>query len=1201
MNVRVVPQVRTNQGMSADQLRNLSAAMLGTAEPPVIPGMQAVKQALNVYNPSPAEVPPLQAPGMAGVVEAPPITAESPVSDLAEATQSPYASRTRYEPVVDENGQPQVDESGQYVTRPIPMEKYGEEQATQLASVPNMAGALEEQNPVDVARSILGLKNEASEGSAAGSVRAIETGKVDSSTLNKWADTSAPALGIVTDSTLADLFSNDAVIGSTDAGFEGVPIGFKVMNDYGVPFELAKPLSTVFGVAHALATEQTQLYKDNPTPVLDKNNKPIDDAVPEVDVINSVINSAQNALQKLGYNIAPEAVRKLAEAKVKSEIYQGRHRPMLDKNNRWVLASSDSMKDLSRKLSYLSAALAGDERRVLPSKVPQVSGSNFLKPGSQTTRNSLSIPGIVASAAEAAKDILGSIAEQFNPKSVLSTTLQLQDIEANMVNDDFGKPIYSTSVFAKRHKVSQDDYNKLKEKTKPEDNYNANDPRSVANFQNKQENHAREEIQNKIQALKYDIMNAQAIKGMAYTGYIHSSANQRFFRANAGTDILSSKSGTREMLNFGLQSLVRPEDIMNPASIQSLKSRANSIFKLKGKQRADALMKLRPSDRTALGLMECAVVNFYSFSGDPSIHNASVKKLSEAELINMYTPDIGKHMAILGEEYNNWLKDPQNSTLSILKLLAKMPRGEAQANQNMWDDFYNLDQAFKNPATKQGHVRLTALNYDDGNQNGIFIQSLYAGKPEIATRLGSYNASLADMRGYALNLLGDNINEVLKGKEEKAEAWKDFFKEIVEANPDGIASDLFKAPLMQNAYGKDASMFTEHVIEFLQDSSEYQEAARKNLLGDGLYPNMIEAATDLSLAMEQTLRQVIDPKFTSVLKRLGRMFAILNTVPTIKGVAGDDLVFSSVDVGFVPDFSKDIVYQDRTPEGEEYSVKKKGISTTSYMTPEGVVEAPEARRRLNPSATKGTQLFYNKRTNQFDSFENPLGSALARLLGVMPIQSTDGDLLKLMLLDVNADKKIPLPVATVHDSLITTMDTMHIYRNSYNNVAIPQAVAEVKKFASKLATAYNEAKHELFTRIDGEKYIGIGANGDFPSMGALFDELSNKINSPQYKEIFMRRSNNSDLSWKNFVESSNEVLKEARKNGWKPELPDLAIDSKQFKALFELAESTQQIGGANNKFKQWVNNFEANVEAGFKQLKQNQRVKEHGIAQMTHA
>jgi len=206
-----------------------------------------------------------------------------------------------------------------------------------------------------------------------------------------------------------------------------------------------------------------------------------------------------------------------------------------------------------------------------------------------------------------------------------------------------------------------------------------------------------------------------------------------------------------------------------------------------------------------------------------------------------------------------------------------------------------------------------------------------------------------------------------------------------------------------------------------------------------------------------------------------------------------------------------------------------------------------------------------------------------------------------MLLDVNADKKIPLPVATVHDSLITTMDTMHVYRNSYNNVAIPQAVAEVKKFGKRLSDAYAEAKHEMFTRLGDEKYIGIGANGDFPSMGALFDELSDKVNSPQYKEIFMRRSHNSDNSWKTFVQDSNEVLSEARKHGWKKGLPDLAVNAKEFKALFELAESTQQVGGANNKFKQWVNNFESNVESGFKQLKQNQKVREHGIAQMTHA
>jgi len=1200
-NTRVInTNTQQRAPLSADQLRAMSGSMFNGAENPVAPASEALAKSVSAYNPYPVEIQPIPATGLRGVVETPPIMGTSTLEDLAMATQSPLAGRQRYEPVLNEQGEPLLDDNGEYLTKPITMGQFGEEQQAQLETVPNFGAAIGDgTDPVGIAQSILGIKNATSQNAPASPATnrsELESGRASQDAIRKWADTSAPTLSLVTEDTVSDLFSPQAVVASTDEGYEGVPIGMKVMHDYDIPFELARPLSTVFGIALALANTQTGTFlgEDTSESSIDRNGKRVEDALPEKDIINSVIHNASNALDRLGYNLDPEAVRRLAEAKVKAEIYRGNYKHILNKDNHWILATSSEMKKQARDLAYLTAALSGDERRKFPSKVPQISGANFLKPGSQTTRNSLRFPGAKATVAETVKDILGSIAEQFDKLANMSTTKQLKDIESKL--DDQANPKFSTSIFAKRHKMSEQFYKELKDSVNPKEGESLDSP----SFKDRQEKHATEEMQARLAKLKYDIQNANDIKGLAYTGYMHSTANQRFFRTNAGTDILASKNGTREMLNFGLKSVVKPSNAFDPQEISRIKSKAKSVFSKKGFERQQELLNMKPEDRAMLGIMESAVVNFYTFSGDPSVQDKRVAKYAELDLINMYTPEIGMHLAGLGREYIAWVTDAPNiDTKNIESMLGGMPRGEAQGNQNLWFDMANLYNSYKDPTKKNTFTKLTALNYDDGNQNGVMLQSLYAGKPEIAVRLGSYNPNLADMRGFALNKIGDHLNDFLGDADERIDAWKKFF---LDANKlSSLASDLFKVPLMQYAYGKHGSMFTEHLYNFLKDSDAYSPLAYDSLIKTGVYTDLASAADDLSKALEATLNEVIDPKFTTMLKNIGRMFAIMNTVPTIKGTATDDWIFSPVDVGFIPDQGRDEITEEVDEAGNPFIAKKLGIKTTSYMTPEGIVESPTTTRRFNANATKGIQKFYDKTTNKYTTFDNPLGSALSRLLGVMPIQSTDGDLLKLMMLAVNADQKIPLPVATVHDSLITTMDTMHLYRNAYNNIAIPQAVPEIKKFASRLKDAYDKARSDLFKSIQDERYIGIGTNGDFPSLGDLFNELNTKINSDQYKEVFLRRNKGKDTKWNEYVTKSKEVLNEARKAGWKPDQPNLAVNSNQFKELFNLSESLMKVGGADNKFKSWVNNFASEVENGFRRFNLNPEVRKHGIAQMTQA
>jgi hypothetical protein len=481
--VNVNTNARAKAPLSADQLSAFSEQAFGSAPQVEIPGMAAVKEAMDIYNPRPIPVVPLPAQGIVGATEVGRLSSESTPEDLAQATQSSLAGRERFEPVTDESGMPVFDEStGEYNTRPITMEQFGQQQESDLSTRPNMAPALMTEDPVEAGMAILSARSEVSQANSmpSGTSQFFD---MNTSNIKSWADSAAPFLGMVSDSTLSDLFSGESVIRSNKPSYEGVPAGLEILNTYDVPLELSRPLSTVLGIAHARATEQTRVDKNGiktdsfeDKVILDKNGQQLD-AQPKANLVNSTIAAMSNALNNLGMTLPAEAVRELSEAKVEAEIAQGRHRPILDKDNNWVYGSSPAMKDIASGLSYMSAALAGDERRILPSKVPQVSGSNFLKPGSQGTKNSLPLEGTAFPAAEVVKDMFGSIGEIFLPKNMLSTSKQLDDIKANLVDDETG--LYSTSVFAKRHKVSLADYNTIKSRVSPPKDYNPNNPEKV--------------------------------------------------------------------------------------------------------------------------------------------------------------------------------------------------------------------------------------------------------------------------------------------------------------------------------------------------------------------------------------------------------------------------------------------------------------------------------------------------------------------------------------------------------------------------------------------------------------------------------------------------------------------------------------------------------------------------------------------------
>ena len=251
-------------------------------------------------------------------------------------------------------------------------------------------------------------------------------------------------------------------------------------------------------------------------------------------------------------------------------------------------------------MKTLAAATVGGEKRHMASRVPM---GEFINPGNKVTQGSVKAPGAIYSAALLAKNILSSIAEKFNLKSVQSTAHQLKDVVDNY-DEDLG---YSTSMFADRHKMGESAFNELKNSTKPDNDFDSRDKFKVDKYKEKQEDHAKEEIENKINKLKYELSLAQNDLGkFLYTSYAHATANHRFDRRNPDTDIVNSKGGIREMLNFGVNAVGKATLLFDPKEINELKLLAQTVFKKVGIERHKALVALTPFQRSALGIMEMA-------------------------------------------------------------------------------------------------------------------------------------------------------------------------------------------------------------------------------------------------------------------------------------------------------------------------------------------------------------------------------------------------------------------------------------------------------------------------------------------------------------------------------------------------------------------------------------------------------------------
>jgi len=1226
IQTKVAPLGAPKAGLSLDQLMALESqatGMMGQVPAPVEDPRKTVQATVDQYMPQPTDIPVPTGPSEEMLATAPTIrTAE----DVALASGSRFGARPVEEPILDETGAPRVNpQTGLPMMRQITPEDYATQQtmekASQLNTMESMQGMA--QDPfMAAAPATQALLSGRQDAMFNASSREVANKSMDEDAIDRYADKTSTALASIVSQTNDALFTSNARIKSEMKGADGssvlIAAGLKAAYEDGftAPEELAD-LGLVFGVALAKSASQGKVEKgekEGTGKVVVGSGATIDDATYLLDYINSVKHFATNGLNRMGKKVSPKAINEMSKATVMDAIDRGSIK-VFHINDRPVVQMSPDLKNIAKDLQIASEALVGDYGRRRSSSTPSRSGSSFAANRQQLTKRSIKKGDLVTTSAEATKDILGSVGFMFGAKDV-----QYKEIELSLIMDPQylqknreGKIQFSNHWAAKRNGVSEKDYIEAKLKTNPKKDFDASNPEDVREFEAQQEYQAVEVINNKLKTLQFDVANTKGSPGIRYSEWVHSLANQRFFPNSFDVDYMGSKNGTRDMIGFANKDYVTSDMLFDPKMVESIKQKAVKILRMSGEQQHDTLSKLSPSERAAIGTMLNAVINYYSAVNGT---NPDITSQSPANIVAMYTPDIGNKLAEVGKEYNMFLSDPVNAPDNIQELLAGMEKGESMGSKNLWDDMFNLKAASLDPAQTRKHVALTHHAFDDGNQNGIFLQALFFGSPDNAIRLGMFNPNLDDMREYAMNTMIANLEDNLKDNPDANDAWRNFFKSIKDKQGKAqMSKDFFKKPLMQNAYGKDASMFGDMMVEIL--ASVYPDETQQYLLNSTAYSRDLDkAATALSDALEGTLREVINSQSTQVLKDIGRYTSILNTTVMMEGVSGDTYVLTPVEVMPV-NKANDTgeLLPVKLPDGSTVMVKYKAYESDTFINSAGEeVTVESSAMDYNPAASKGSQLIYNQRTKKYDIYNNAIGTSQSRQMVVMPIQSLDGDLVKGTTLFVNKDKTTPVPVMWVHDSSISTPGGSLIYRNAYNNISIPRAIPQIAKFGKKFDQVIKEAEEKEFNRVmDIRRPVGIGDKGDYPALGAYLDEQYERVqDNGSYKELFLSRAHNNPVKWVKYQQRINAMLKEAEAAGWKapgsiPNTPNmggeyirqhLAVAPSEFKRLTMIAKEMLKLSGPSNRFDSWVNNFANKVNDTASKLMTAS--KKDGIGQMTY-
>ena len=1159
-----------------------------------------------------------------------PATIET-MQDVADYSGSPYVAQQMGEPVLDEAGNVQYDpRTGDIMRRTIQPEDFNTQLAIEKAGVSGIGDAARMIAADPYANAQEGLRKlheEYGESQFDANARIQDKLNAEGKTLDNYIEKTGNVLADVTKKAHSTLFSQeDGVLARGPDGLN-IPVGTAVLIDNNaLNKDTADALAIMGGVALSQATSQLgNKGRDYKAPVAEDGS-----AIPGADYMGSTIEAVthflNNGVKNLGLNLKPGSTDTLAKGLVFDAVNSGMLYAFEDTSGRKVLVADPDYKTATLSLQRSSEIFVGDKTRGRSSITPAFSGAKFGRNGPILTKGSITGREIITTAATATKNILGSVALVFRKKDVARKTVEMDQIfaEGNVVrlNNMFA---YSTHPFAKRNGVSETDFLAAQVGAQVDASYDLNNPAHVSAYKEVQMAQALNVMQQKQEQMAYDLRNMQESTGIRYSEWMHGLNNQRFYPASFDTDYMGSKNVIRDVMGLANQEVVQPHFMFDEAEVKRLKDIGSRIFSMAGEDVDKALNRLSTAERGAIGAMYSAVIHYHS-----TLNNdiPNIEKVPMAKAMQYYTPAIANKLAELGAKYSAYVSKPTpEMDPELFRIWAAMEKGEAMGTLNLYDDFNMMQMASKDPVRKKIGVPLTHHVFDDGNQNGIFLQALFFGQEgptgsDALVRLGTANPNLADQRVFGMGVMLEQLERNLSDTPEHQNAWRSFWKAAMDKRGrDTVAKDFFKKPLMQNAYGKDAAMFAPVLRDLLEVDQDYS-----NLVQEHLLPVMgINDAVDgLNGALETTLRQIVDSKSVNMLKNIGRFMSVIDAPLFVPDVTGDTSVFTPVEVSLVNKTVPTAEYVKQEMGNGQTAILKYRGKTGDVLTDPSTgneVTLPDYQQQLKPSATKGTQPILNRRTMKYDEFHNPLGTKQARQLSVLPIQAIDGSLVKWTTLRANEGRSTPAPVLWVHDSLISTPGASLIYRNIYNNIAIPGAIPHIAQFGKTIKSIVENATRKEIDAVERRGVpVGIGTDGEYPAMGALFDDYQSRIdvNNTEYRDkVFLPRvraqnktapaprdarkhfqqvvsgsRKTPEQKWNEYVHKVQGILDRAQQYGWVPEsyMPPgqrkaMAVTPAGFRGLVGVAGEVLRMKGPENTFDKWASDFERRTNNAGKTLK----------------
>lgn len=1202
--------------------------------------------------------------------------------DIVDATGAPFLPQADQEVVVDEDGMPVLDEMGNKQYRPIAPSDYDKQLATEQAShfgVKEGVGAMAQGQGVPGMRTLFQAEQDAAATGWGLNSRSEQKLETRTKTLDSFIQSSANDLEQM------QFNADNAIFGGEMADkskalirVEGgkIPVGYQVMADAGLTDrESRQVISTLAGLAFNQALTQAGVHRDRQDNTVEGQQSASDLGEGlgkdyQSNMINATAHALNQGLRNMGIKLADNGVDLIAKAIVTHNQNEEYLIPSADKSGRIILEAAPELKRQAMQLQRVSEAVTGETKRKGASSTPTASGTSFTlgRPGLTKGAVSGELDGevIVTRTADLVKSIMGAVAQVFRPKDFKRKSLEIaMCLAPAFVTEIDGRFAWSTHPFASRNNLHKGAYDAAYHKVRRPLDFDPNSPVDDRAFKKMQQEGALKAV-GEIRAMaEFDMLNVEKSKGLLYSHWIHSTSNQRFYPNSYNTDYMGSKNIIRDVMGLADQDTVRAIDLFNPQAIAIMLRKADAVFKGNGVAVQKNLESLSPNELGALGTMRNAVMYYYTAIEPKKVHN--ITKYSPLEVIQMYNPTIANKLADLGAKYNAYLNDPKSEPDNeMMSLWVATEKGEALGTLNLWDDFARAKVMADNPVTARHSFATTHHAFSDGNQNGIFLQALFFGLKDAnqsfdsGLRLSVADPNMDDMRLFGMDTMVANLKANLEAEPEKAQAWAAFFYDAIQANADdrtGVAKDFFKKPLMQNAYGKDASMFGDMLLDLLEIGEPYATLARKHFTETGVYRDMMDAGTDLSGAVEGTLRSIIDSSSVHMMKNIGRFGAVTNNPFLLEGISGDTLAI--VPVGAQPvnkEVSSGSYVPVTTKAGERVLLKAPSYVSDTLTNPETgeEVDLPTYRMGIQPTKSRGTQMFWDRRGKEYDEFGNALGSMQSRQLAVLLIQAMDGDLVKYTIAEANKnrllkggnEKRNPFPVLFVHDSIIGTPGSSLIYDNVYNNVAIPAAIPEMAKMGKRIQNAVQRMRAKEVAKVErrGEP-VGIGAIGDYPALGAVFDEIyKNTIEkgAPEdyapgkqmpkdYKAYFLKtrrlqekmaarkkkgqmpqkvfdrtRKDSEGLfdsspegKWETKKAQMQSILKDAQALGWiyPDDLPEqqremLTIPAANFAKMLDLAGEYLKM----DKMKPWTDDHARRVNNGAERL--FRRTQEKGILQM---